>query len=276
MNARVLGPTARPKQKAVAISANLSLPYLEQGTARGLPVVFLHGYTDSCRSFIPVLERLSPSLHAIAITQRGHGDASRPESGYHPRDLAGDLATFLDAIGIDAAVIVGHSMGSQVALRFAVEHPRRVRGLALLGGFATLSGNKLAEELWHAVAQLEDPVDPEFVREFQRGTLAHPVSDRFFEMIVGESRKLPARIWRAALAGQIEENVYGELGQLRGPTLIAWGDKDAILSRQQQDALAAAIAGSRLSVYAGGGHGFHWEDPVRFVGELTSFVSGLG
>ena len=64
--------------KAIALSTGVTLPYVEQGDPDGVPVILLHGVTDSWRSFEPVLPHLPPSIHAFALTQRGHGDADRP------------------------------------------------------------------------------------------------------------------------------------------------------------------------------------------------------
>ena len=62
-----------------------TLPYVAQGDPSGVPVLLLHGTTDSWRSFEAVLPHLPTSMHAIALTQRGHGDATRPVTGYAPR-----------------------------------------------------------------------------------------------------------------------------------------------------------------------------------------------
>ena len=111
-------------------------------------MLLLHGYTDSWRSFELILPHLPSSVRAIAPSQRGHGDADRPASGYGAADLAADAVALMDALGLDRAVVAGHSMGSLVAQRVALDHPGRVRGLVLLGAFATLRGNPAVRELW--------------------------------------------------------------------------------------------------------------------------------
>ena len=67
--------------KTVSLGAGLDLEYVERGSRGGLPVVFLHGVTDSWGSFEGVLARLPESIHAYAVSQRGHGNSSRPASG---------------------------------------------------------------------------------------------------------------------------------------------------------------------------------------------------
>jgi non-heme chloroperoxidase len=255
--------------KSAALSTGVQLPYVEQGDPAGVPVILLHGSSDSWRSWELLLPNLSDSLHAYALTQRGHGDADRPEDGYRPEDQAADLAAFMDAVGLAAAVIVGHSAGSYVARRFALEHPERTLGLVLIGAFRAFHDNPGVLELWEEVKQLTDPVDHRFVREFQASCAVRPLPDGFLERIVAESRKLPARVWKAHFEGLLESDV--DAGPIAAPTLLLWGERDAFCPRSDQDALVAATPGARLVTYPGTGHCPHWEQVERVAAELTAF-----
>jgi non-heme chloroperoxidase len=260
--------------KLVELSNGVRLPYLEQGDSSGLPAIFLHGVTDSCQSWQPVLEHMPSSIHAFAITQRGHGDADRPEQGYRYRDFSEDLAAFMDAMGIASACIVGHSMGSMVAQRFAIDHPERVLRLVLVGTFRTMRGHDGLQELWDEVlAGLTDPVDPGFVREFQESTLAQPVPPEFLDLIVSESLKVPAKVWQATFAGFLEEDHSDQLAAITAHTLIVWGGKDDFCPRADQDFLVGEIPDARLVVYPDAGHATHWEEPKRFAEDVVAFVS---
>lgn len=261
---------------SVKLSTGVTLPYLEQGLSSGIPVVLLHGTTDSWRSFEGVLPYLPAELRAFALTQRGHGDADRPETGYRPSDFSADVAAFLDAVGIDAAIVAGHSMGSFIAQRFALDYPERTLGLVLAGSFATLRDHAGIQEFWdEAIANLSDPVPEELAFEFQESTLTQAVPPAFLEMVVGESLKVPARVWKASFAGLMEADHRAELGKIAAPTLIIWGDQDTIAPGHQQDALAAGIPNARLLVYHGAGHGLHWEEPQRFAADLVVFVRSI-
>jgi len=265
----------KPTIKSARLATGVTLPYVEQGDSSGLPVVLLHGLSDSWRSFERVLPCLPAHVHAFAVTQRGHGDADRPADGYRPSDLADDLEAFLDAVGVDAALLVGHSMGSFAAQRFAVDHPERVLGLVLLGSCATLRECAPAIELTNAVKEISDPVDPEFIREFQRSTLARPVPDGFFETVVDESLKLPARVWQASCSGMIEDDSLDDLTKITAPTLLMWGDQDQFFPMNDQKVILSRVPRSELLVYAGGGHGFHWEDPAAVAADLVAFAERI-
>ena len=258
---------------SIALPSRIKLQYVEQGNPSGVPVVLLHGYTDSWHSFELVLPYLPVSIHAFALSQRGHGDSERPVSGYRPHDFAADVAAFMDARNIARAVIVGHSMGSYVAQCFAMNYPDRTLGVVLAGSFTTLQGDAGIQEFWNAaISKLADPIDPSFALEFQKSTLALPVPQSFLDTVVQESLKVSAHVWQAALKGLMESDLSEGLGKIKAPTLIVWGDKDTYFPRHHQDALVAGIKASQLVVYQGVGHGVHWEVPARFATDLEKFV----
>ena len=262
--------------KSIELSNGVVLSYVEHGDESCVPVVLLHGVTDSWRSFELVFPHLSGSIRALAVTQRGHGNSSRPAAGYQFTDLAQDVARFMDALQLRSAVVAGHSMGSSVAQRFAIDYPDRVTGLVLIGSFATLRGNTAVQEFWETtISKMTDPVEPPIAREFQQSTLAAPIPKEFFETAVQESLELPARVWRALFMGFLEDDFSMELSGINAPTLILWGDQDSFCPRSDQDKLMASIPDARLVVYPGSGHALHWEQPGRFASDLNRFVEAL-
>jgi non-heme chloroperoxidase len=262
--------------KTVALSTGVTLPYIERGNADGVPVVLLHGVTDSLRSFEPMLAHFPESVRVFALTQRGHGDADKPAGGYRTRDYAADVAAFVQTLGLGPVLIVGHSFGTTNALRFAIDSPYLTRGLFLIGTFATYRNNPGIVEFWdQALVGLKDPVDPGLAREFQEGTLARPVPRWVVDQSVEESLKVPARIWRDAFAGLMEDDFSSELNRIAAPTKLVWGERDNFVPRADQDILLARIAGSRLAVIEGGGHAPHWEDPAWFAAEIVAFAESV-
>jgi non-heme chloroperoxidase len=266
-----------PAVKSVTLPGGVTLPYVEQGDPSGPPVLLLHGITDSRWSFEPVLPHLSRSLHVFALSQRGHGDASRPVTGYAPQDFAADVAAFLDALGLRKAVLVGHSMGGTVAQRFALDYPEQTMGLALVASFVEYRSNPvIAGYCDTVVATLTDPIPPAVARAFQESTLARPLPPALLDIFVQESLKVPARVWKAAFRGLLDHEIAEELGRIVAPTVMFWGDRDAFVPRDDQDRLLASIPGAeRLLIYGGAGHALHWEQPARFAAHLQHFVNSL-
>jgi non-heme chloroperoxidase len=194
----------------------------------------------------------------VAVSQRGHGKSERPAGGYRIQDFAADAVAFMDAIGIASAVVVGHSMGSVVAQEVALARPERVSRLVLVGS-ATDYDNPVVRELAATIGTLEDPVSPQFIRDFQAGTAHRPISRDFLDTVVNESLKMPARVWRETMEGILGYRTTDRLTALTMPTLIVWGDRDEIAPRTEQDRVHRGIAGSTLTVYEDTGHALHWE-----------------
>jgi pimeloyl-ACP methyl ester carboxylesterase len=255
----------------VRLATGVRLHYA-QGDARGEAIVFLHGWPDSWFSFSRLFPLLAARYRVYAIDQRGFGESERPQSGYAIDELASDVAAFLDAVGLERATIVGHSFGSFVARRVAVAHAARVERLVLIGSGVS-AANQVTREVQAAMAELPDPVPDAFAREFQAGTAYVPLPDEFFNQIVLESLKLPARLWRDVFDRLLAFDDRDELHKITAPTLLLWGDRDAIFPRKDQDGLLGAIPRARLKVYAETGHCPNWERPQEVAADLIAFIT---
>lgn len=264
--------------KSVTIRDGIHLQYVVQGDSSSMPVLLLHGFVDSWRSFERVLPHLPPSVYVLAPTQRGHGESSHPESGYSVNDFAADLLSLMDALDLPRSVIVGHSMGSAVATRFAIDQPQRTAGLVLVGASSGLAASEAARQFWDAtLAELKDPVDPQLVRGMTEDILSKPVPQAFLDAVAREGMKVPAHVWKQAFESRwkLEGDFSKQLTMIEAPTLIIWGEQDARYSRADEATLAAAIPKARLLVYRDAGHMLHWEEPRRFASDLAAFVQGV-
>lgn len=272
-----LAPMAmKPVLRQIQLPGRVRLEFAEQGDHSGTPVIALHGVTDSWRSFEPVLPHLSPGLRVLALTQRGHGGSEKPAIGYRPSDFAADVAAFMDAMEIERAVLVGHSMGSVNAMRFALEHPSRVAGLLLAGTMPWFGRPpEVLEYYRERVVPLADPVADDFAREFQQSCLAQPIAAPMLDRFVAESLKVPAGVWHAAFAGFIGDDFSPRLREIEVPTVIIWGRHDAFCSAADQEAMLGLIRAARLVEYADAGHAMHWEEPQRFAMDLSRFATSV-
>ena len=259
--------------RTVRLSTGVRVPYVEQGDAAGVAVLLLHAWVESAGCFDRLRAVLPWALHAFAMDQRGHGDADKSNDGYALNDLADDLEAFMDAVGLTSAVLVGSSSGGYVAQQVAVQAPRRVAGLVLVGAPRSLRGRPaFADE----VDQLADPIDPAWVEEsltwFPRH---HDVPDWYIADRVRDGLRVPARVWRACLTGLTAARPPSESGTITAPTLIIWGGRDELLPRADADALAAAIPAAQLVVYEDTGHLVLWEQPERIAKDLSDFVADI-
>jgi rifampin ADP-ribosylating transferase len=259
--------------RTAELSSGVRLPYVEVGAGSGVPVLLLHAWGESRRSFDRLLSLLPDTVRAVAVDQRGHGDADTPADGYSLASLADDVVGFMDAVGLPPAVLVGSSSGGYVAQQVAVTSPDRVSGLVLVGSPRSLQGRPaFAEE----IDRLSDPVDASWVREsITWYPLIQSVPESYVEDRVQDGARIPAHVWRAAFNGLCDATPPTDEGQITSPTLILWGERDELLSRKQQEDLARAATGSRLVVYPDTGHLVLWERPDQVAADLMSFLATL-
>jgi non-heme chloroperoxidase len=255
------------------LSTSLRGHYAEQGNPTGEAIIFLHAYVDSWFSFSRMLPLLSAEYHAFAPDQRGHGDSDKLQCCYTADDYAADVDAFMEAVGVERATLVCSSSAGMIAQRVALYYPQRVSRLVLMGSPTTLVNNEAVMEAWKEMLALEDPISPNFVREFQESTIHHPVPEEFLAGLVSESLKVPARVWRDYMEGvALTVDDTARLGEIDAPTLILWGDQDAFLEREEQDRRAAAMPEATLKVNPETGHAVHWERPEWVVRDLEEFM----
>ena len=150
----------------------------------------------------PLLPRIWRVITVYAARPRPLGQA--PARGYAVSDFGDDVAAFLDALGIERAAIVGHSMGAAVALQMAADYPERVSGLALLGAFADFRGNPGVIDMADTIAGFDGKADREFARPSRKAR--SPIRSRSGFLETVHHRKpaaCPAHVWRGALRGML-------------------------------------------------------------------------
>ena len=100
--------------RLIDLATGVGVSYVAHGDPAGTPVVLLHAWVESLRSFDRLTPLLPPSLYTLAVDQRGHGDSDKPSHGYDLASLGADVVAFLDAVDLASAVLVGSSSGGYV------------------------------------------------------------------------------------------------------------------------------------------------------------------
>ncbi|HEV8503814.1 MAG TPA: alpha/beta hydrolase [Chitinophagaceae bacterium] len=258
----------------ITLSNGVKLEYVEQGKD-ATAVIFLHGFSDSWHSFDTLMKMLPPDFHLVSLSQRGHGNSSKPNVGYHPKDFANDLSLFINEKKLGASIIVGHSMGGYVAQQFAVSYPGLTKALVLIDTDAYFADNPGFTDFTDEILKFERPVDYSFARDFQLSTLSKPLDSLQLALFIDESMKLPLHVWKGGAAGLVAEDFTKDLQKIDAPVLIFWGSKDMICFKVDQENFTTNLKNEKLIVYEGTGHALHWEEPERFTADLASFIKGM-
>jgi pimeloyl-ACP methyl ester carboxylesterase len=238
---------------------------------RGPAVVAVHGLTANHTCWASLADALAPGVRLVAYDLRGRGESDKPPTGYSLAAHGQDLAGLLDRFGLPRAVLVGHSLGAGIALRFAVTHPRRVAKLVLIdGGLDTRP--EVLESLAPALGRigLEFPSLDAFL-ERMRGLpmFAGRWSDyleRYFRYDVETlpSGAVRSKAARHAIVEEVQslarERLWVWHHQVRCPTLILRAPDglltatDCLMTEAEGRAMARAIPRARLVTVPGTNH----------------------
>ncbi|WP_292321390.1 alpha/beta hydrolase [Mesorhizobium sp.] len=252
-------------RKQVVDIEGLDLAYIEIAGAEP-PLLLLHGVTDSSRSFSLLASRLS-GRRLIIPDLRGHG-ASQVGSGFGVVNFAEDIAGLIRRLRLDRPVVVGHSLGGMVAVALASRHIELVGGLVVMA--STLKPGQASDHpLVMGVSALRDPISPADPF-FDWWHACRPgVPRAFLAGMAKDASAMPAARWRAILEEIRRTDLGAAARAVRARTLIIAGACDPLFGEAHQQALAEALAGSRLVQAQHCGHNPHWEDPAFIAGAIA-------
>ena len=260
----------------------------------GPPLVLIHGlssYLSFWEYQIPYFA--SQGYRVIALDLPGYGQSGRPDAPCTPPWYAGLVSDFMDEVGVPRAVVMGHSMGGQISLTLALDHPEKVDALVLSApaGIERFSEGsaRFLQDYWTESRALET-TEEELRYTFTRVVFAR-VDDgveRLLEERVRLQRSPEFRGTSVAVSrsirGMLRYPVADRLGEIRVPTLVVYGTDDRMIpnpivnggrtstiGRQAQ----AAIPGSELVMVPGAGHTVHHDDPDAFNTAAASFLDRI-
>jgi pimeloyl-ACP methyl ester carboxylesterase len=256
----------------------------------GPPLLLIHGIGGDWRTWEPVLEGLAKRHRVVAVDLPGHGGSAKGAGDYSLGALASGLRDLCGALGIDRATVIGHSLGGGVAMQFTYQFPERCDRLVLVssGGLgpdvglplrlAVLPGSGLVLSVAAPAARSLIGVAASAGRTLR----LHPSPDVAF--YARTFAALADSATRSAFLGTLR-GVVGRRGQLvdardrlylaqHMPTLIVWGERDAMLPVSHGHAAHEAMPGSVLEIFEDAGHVPQLDDPRRFVAVVEEFVAG--
>ena len=234
-----------------------------------MPVTFLHGFTQTCDSWSPVLARLQ-GVQATLVDAPGHGSNAQHTLGL--RETARAIAEVMPR-----GVLVGYSMGARMALHVALAAPEIVRALVLVSGTPGVEDEAERRARRAADDALADRIEEIGSARFVDEWLANPM----FSALPEEHAQRPARAANpaAGLAGSLrsagtgtQENLWPRLGEVTCPVLVVTGSLDAKFAAIGER-MASAFPHAELRCIPGAGHTVHLEKVDDFCSVLSDWIS---
>ena len=256
-----------------------------ESTGRGDAILFVHEYAGDHRSWEPQVRRFSRSHRCITYAARGYSPSQVPAdaSSYSQQHAVDDAVAVLDGLGVEAADVIGISMGGFAGLHLAMQHPARVRSLVIAGtgyGAHPAEAARFRTEC-EAIARL---IEESGMESFARQYLSGPARVQFrnkdprgWEQLVRELGQHPVDGAVRTMRGVQRERpslyaLEAELSRIDAPVLILAGDEDdGCLETSLW--LKRVIPRSGLAVLPKSGHTLNLEEPDLVNAFIADFLS---
>ncbi len=245
---------------------HLTLAYERVG--RGAPLVLIHGFPLDHSIWDEVVPSLENDFDLILPDLRGFGQSDAVDADYTMADLAGDIASLLDHLGLGSAFLAGHSMGGYVALVFADAYPSRVRGLALVASQAAADTPEKREARYAQARQIAENGIGETVAFMTEKLSADERARKFVHDLMRRQKPagyigaLKAMAGRADTLDVLEKNSF--------PVLIVHGGADGLIPLQRE--IPLKVPRARVVELAEVGHTPMMESPREVAEALKSFL----
>lgn len=255
------------------VSNGIRIHAVEQGS-KGIPLVFLHYWGGSSRTWSHVTATLSASHRTFAIDQRGWGETEAPPSGYRLADLAADAKGVIDALKLENYVLIGHSMGGKVAQLMASHRSRRLAGLVLVAP-SPPQPMRMPVEAREAMAQAYSS------REAVEATIdnvltAKPLSTADRKQVIEDSLRGAPQAKAAWPRAASLEDITDRVAAITVPALIVAGERDRVDSVNLLKAeLLPRIPHAIFHVLPATGHLSMLESPRELAKVIADFTDTL-
>jgi pimeloyl-ACP methyl ester carboxylesterase len=230
----------------------------------GDPLVFFHGggVVEGADCFLPLAER----FRLVVPYHPGFGTSDSDPAVTGIDDWAARYVEVLDQLGVDAFVLIGHSLGGWLAARFVLTYPERVRRLVLASPFGL-------DAPGHPVANLGAVAPKDVYGLLTRdasiwdGKVPTPLTEEFLAARMREGQAIGQ-----VAVGPFDPTLAERLHEVTIPTLLVWGDDDQVVPVEHAEPWEAALPNVETRIYPGRSHMLFWEDPqsVQDVGDFLA------
>lgn len=250
------------------------------GEPDGIPVLLLHGSYGTSRWWGRFAPELPEQIYALAPDLRGCGGSSKANNGYLVSEQAGDVAALVAALHWDDFHLVAHSSSGPVAIEYTLHHRSSLSTLTLVdpapveGVFTPLDGYLLLEQMKEDRALLAGALALLMPRVAANAERGDPADQALFAALVDDAQQMAPAAFVEVARGLSQWNRFAEARQLTLPTLLVWGDQDALVDRETITRTLIAIPGANnLEVLRGVGHSPMLEAPRRLADLFIDFIT---
>ncbi len=270
----------------VSLSTGIKMAYVEMGNPDGPVIILQHGMTDNSRSWSLAAPYFAEAgYHVYLPDLRGMGKSDAPDGYYTPITYATDMEAFFDAMGIEKATLVGHSLGSYTVQCFSIMFPERCEKIVLVSSLPMKGYQDAA--LLPAYGAYVEPLaedghpsdgfmDSWYATVLQENEFSD-VFDTFLANMKKEAQVLSKKAWKNIMLGMIAVDMTELYSQIDEeiPVLILHGDGDTMAPTKYQDELCEifGVDADSFRNYAGIGHNIQFEMPKKCAADILTWLA---
>ena len=253
-------------------AAGINLHYESSGEGPQ-DVVLVHGWPGCWLWWEETVRRLPATARAYSLDNRGAGKSDQPADGHTIEQYAADVAGFVDALGLERFVYVGHSTGGGIGYQLALDHPERLDAMVLVDPVAADGEPADADETRRFLERARDP--SEFRRFVESRVFTGPVDPELLDMVVEWALKASDGYFVDTVFALQALRLGDRLPEIETPTLIVAGADDRIVAREAIVRAADTIPNCHLHTFEGAGHAPMLEVPDAFATVLVEFLDSF-
>lgn len=238
--------------------------YIEDGN--GNDVILLHGWGQNKEMMIRIFDHLKDRFHVYSIDLPGFGESEDPPEPWGVPEYRDFLAEFIEVNGIEKPILIGHSFGCRIAIRYAAVNPQNVRKMCLTGAAG---------------------IRPKHGLDYQIRTKAYKAG-KWLLKATGQTKKLEELqnksgsedyrnakgVMRATFVKVVNDDVSDILGDVRCSVLLVWGDQDTAAPLWMGQMMEKKMPDAGLAIFEGDDHWAYWHQADRFNRVLDIFLKG--
>ena len=236
--------------------------YMEEGTGRDM--VLMHGWGQNKEMMQAIFDHFKDRFHVVSLDFPGFGESAEPPEPWGVPDYEAYFAEFLNVLGLKDPILIGHSFGCRVAIRYAADHQDNVRKMCLTGAAG---------------------IRPKRGLDYQIRTKAYKAG-KWFLKVTGQTKKLEELqnnsgsedyrnakgVMRATFVKVVNDDLSPVLKDVKCPVLLVWGEFDEAAPLWMGQQMEKEMADAGLAVFEGDDHWAYWHQAARFNTVLDIFL----
>ncbi len=281
------------EENFVNLDTGIVMAYTVCGPTNGVPIVLIHGATDSRYSWSQLAPILAKSGYRCYVPElRGHGKSTKTNEGgkdYNVEVFAKDMANFIEKLPLNKFILVGNSLGSFVIQELLISIPDKIEKSVLLASGLAMKDNIILDWLLKGgvleVVNVHFEGLPAFAQKkslpddfLQIWAMTTNEDKAFASAILENARSLPYETWVGVFENASKFNNEGRLSGIKHDLLFIWGSEDAFFTKAEREHFLNQFVSANIQSFEieGGSHNVHWDNVDscnRIANSICDFIN---